>query len=96
MSPSFLAALGLIGVFNGATNTPIASFLLSIEMFGSQGIEYMFMTCVISYIFSGHTGIYTSQRIGRSKSKLIEIPQNATLSYYRKKNNVTIKKEMIF
>lgn len=92
MSPSFLAALGLIGVFNGATNTPIASFLLSIEMFGSQGIEYMFMTCVISYIFSGHTGIYTSQRIGRSKSKLIEIPQNATLSYYRKNSNVTIKK----
>lgn len=88
IAPSFLAALGLIGVFTGATNTPIASFLLSIEMFGSYGIEYMFMTCVISYIFSGHTGIYTSQKIGRSKSRLIEIPANATLSHYRnnKKN----------
>ncbi|GFP77492.1 voltage-gated chloride channel family protein [Clostridium fungisolvens] len=85
MSPSFLAALGLIGVFTGATNTPIASFFLGIEMFGAQGIELMFMTCVISYIFSGHTGIYTSQKIGRSKSKIIEVPHNASLSYYRKK-----------
>lgn len=85
IAPSYLAALGLIGVFTGATNTPIASFLLGIEMFGAQGIELMFMTCVISYIFSGHTGIYTSQKIGTSKSKIIEVPHNASLSYYRKK-----------
>ena len=87
ISPSFLAALGLIGVFAGATNTPIASFILSIEMFGSQGIIFMFMTCVISYIFSGHTGIYTSQKIGISKSRLIEVPHNAKLSNFRKSNN---------
>lgn len=86
MSPSFLAALGLIGVFAGATNTPIASFILSLEMFGSQGMVFVFMTCAISYIFSGHTGIYTSQKIGRSKSKLIVVPNNATLSYYRQNN----------
>lgn len=86
MSPSFLASLGLIGVFAGATNTPIASFILSLEMFGSQGIVFVFMTCAISYIFSGHTGIYTSQKIGRSKSKLIEVPHNATLSYFRQNN----------
>ncbi|MBM7869957.1 H+/Cl- antiporter ClcA [Clostridium pascui] len=86
MSPSFLASLGLIGVFAGATNTPIASFILSIEMFGSQGIVFVFMTCAISYIFSGHTGIYTSQKIRRSKSKLIEVPHNATLSYFRQNN----------
>lgn len=92
ISPSFLAALGLIGVFAGATNTPIASFILSIEMFGSQGIIFMFMTCVISYIFSGHTGIYTSQKIGRSKSRLIEVPHNAKLAYFRKNNNDKSKK----
>lgn len=86
MSPPFLASLGLIGVFAGATNTPIASFILSLEMFGSQGIVFVFMTCAISYIFSGHTGIYTSQKIGRSKSKLIEVPHNATLSYFRQNN----------
>ena len=56
-------------------------------MFGSQGIEFMFMTCAISYIFSGHTGIYTSQKIGISKSRLIKVPKDATLAHYRKKKN---------
>lgn len=83
ISPSFLACLGLIGVFAGATNAPITSFILGIEMFGSQGSEYMFMTCAISYLFSGHSGIYISQKISTSKSKLIKVPKEATLSHYR-------------
>ena len=87
ISPSFLAALGLIGVFAGATNAPITSFILGLEMFGSQGMEYMFMTCAISYLFSGHSGIYISQKISTSKSKLIKVPKEATLSHYRKKKN---------
>ncbi|MBB6622710.1 voltage-gated chloride channel family protein [Clostridium gasigenes] len=85
ISPSFLAALGLIGVFSGATNTPITSFVLGVELFGSQGIEFMFMTCIISYIFSGHSGIYISQKIGRSKSKSIKIADDSTLSNFRNK-----------
>ncbi|AYF55361.1 voltage-gated chloride channel protein (plasmid) [Clostridium novyi] len=68
LSPSFLASLGLISVFTGATNTPIASFILGIEMFGSKGAIYMLIACSISYTFSGHTGIYTSQSIGIKKS----------------------------
>jgi len=87
ISPSFLAALGLIGVFAGATNAPITSFILGLEMFGSAGMEFMFMTCAISYLFSGHSGIYTSQKIGISKSRLIKVPQESTLAYYRKKKN---------
>lgn len=85
LSPSFLAALGLVGVFAGATNTPIASFILGLEMFGSAGAPYLFMSCAISYIFSGHTGIYNSQKIGVSKSDLIVFPKNSTLSSYNKK-----------
>lgn len=87
LSPSFLASLGLVGVFAGATNTPVASFVLGIEMFGVEGAPYLFMACAISYIFSGHTGIYTSQKIGVSKSNLIKLPINSTLS------SLNIKKE---
>jgi len=61
-------------------------------MFGSQGSEYMFMTCAISYLFSGHSGIYISQKISKSKSKLIEVPQGAKLSYYRKKQKEKLAK----
>ena len=85
ISPSFLACLGLIGVFCGATNSPIASFILGIEMFGSQGSQYMFMACAVSYLFSGHSGIYIAQKISTSKSKLIKIPNGATLSHFLKK-----------
>ncbi|WP_218094829.1 voltage-gated chloride channel family protein [Paenibacillus solanacearum] len=63
----FLAALGFIAVFCGATNTPIACFLMGIELFGSGGAIYMFMACLVSYVVSGHTGIYTSQLIGTPK-----------------------------
>lgn len=76
----FLAGLGFIAVFSGAANTPIACFLMGIELFGSDAAVYMFIACIISYLFSGHTGIYTSQRIGISKSRLIPIPQGTTLS----------------
>jgi H+/Cl- antiporter ClcA len=64
---AFLAGLGLIAVFGGATNTPIACFLLGIELFGSEAAIYMFLAVVVSYLFSGHKGIYSSQRLGISK-----------------------------
>ncbi|WP_315076800.1 voltage-gated chloride channel family protein [uncultured Clostridium sp.] len=91
VSPSFLAALGLIGVFAGATNAPITSFILGLELFGAQGIEFMFMTCAISYLFSGHSGIYISQKIGMSKSTLIKVPKESTLAYYKNNSNSYVK-----
>lgn len=75
----FLASLGFIAVFCGATNTPIACFLMGVELFGSESAIYMFIACLVSYLFSGHTGIYTSQHIGISKSHWIQIPEGATL-----------------
>ncbi|WP_244163186.1 voltage-gated chloride channel family protein [Paenibacillus pectinilyticus] len=89
LSAPFLAGLGLIAVFSGATNTPLACFIMGIELFGSEGIIYMFMACIVSYLFSGHTGIYTSQRIGLSKSRGHVLPENATLGSVR----VTDKRE---
>ncbi|MFH5184112.1 voltage-gated chloride channel family protein [Paenibacillus sp. TAB 01] len=83
LSAPFLAALGLIGVFSGATNTPIACFVMGIELFGSEGMIYFFIACAISYLFSGHTGIYTSQQIGVSKSKLHPVPEQSTLASIR-------------
>lgn len=58
---SFLAGIGMIAVFAGATKTPIASFVMGIELFGSANIGYIFIACVISYVFAGKSGIYTSQ-----------------------------------
>ncbi|MBC6002946.1 chloride channel protein [Paeniclostridium sp. NSJ-45] len=57
----FLAGLGMIGVFAGATKTPITSFVMGLELFGSANIGFIFIACVISYVFAGKSTIYTSQ-----------------------------------
>ncbi len=64
---ALMAALGFVGVFAGAANTPLACTLMAMELFGSSIGVYAGLACVMSYLFSGHTGIYRSQRIGQPK-----------------------------
>lgn len=54
-------ALGLIGLFCCATNSPFASIVLSIEMFGSANVHLFALVCVICFVLSGHNGLYSSQ-----------------------------------
>jgi len=62
-----LAGIGFVAVFAGAANTPIASTLMAMELFGAEVGVYAGVACVVSYLFSGHTGIYRSQRVGHAK-----------------------------
>jgi len=62
-----LAGMGFVAVFAGATNTPIACTLMGIELFGAEGGVFIAIACVTAYLFSGHTGIYSSQVIGSPK-----------------------------
>jgi H+/Cl- antiporter ClcA len=62
-----LAAVGFVAVFAGAANTPIASTLMAMELFGSEIGVFAALACVSSYLFSGHTGIYRAQRIDHRK-----------------------------
>ncbi|WP_034327620.1 voltage-gated chloride channel family protein [Alkaliphilus transvaalensis] len=78
--PSFLAALGMIAVFSASTNTPISAFLLSLEMFEAKGISYFFIVCIISFLFSGHHGIYAAQKIYEPKSRLLNLPSGKTIT----------------
>jgi H+/Cl- antiporter ClcA len=61
------AGLGFIAVFAGATNTPLACTLMGIELFGSENMIYYAVACFTAYYFSGHSGIYNSQRVAVSK-----------------------------
>lgn len=67
LPPSLLAGMGLVAVFAGAANTPLASTFMAFELFGSEAGAYAAIACVVSYLFSGHAGIYSSQRVGKSK-----------------------------
>jgi H+/Cl- antiporter ClcA len=64
-----LAALGFVAVFAGAANTPLACTLMAMELFGAPIGVYAGLACVVSYLFSGHTGIYRSQRVGHAKHR---------------------------
>ena len=62
------AALGLVGLFCCATNSPLASIVLSVEMFGSGYLHLFVLICVICFVLSGHSGLYASQIIQFSKA----------------------------
>ena len=85
---SMLAGLGFVAVFAGAANTPLASTVMAIELFGPEIAPFAALACVVSYLFSGHTGIYRAQRIGRSKHRYL--PEDMKLgeveAYQRKRH----------
>ena len=62
-----MAALGFVGVFAGAANTPLACTLMAMELFGADIGVYALLACVCSYLCSGHTGIYKAQRVEHRK-----------------------------
>ena len=71
LDPGIGGALGLIGLFCCATNSPITSIILSIEMFGSTNVYLFSFVCVITFVISGNWGLYSSQLIQFSKARLV-------------------------
>jgi H+/Cl- antiporter ClcA/CBS-domain-containing membrane protein len=72
--PTLLASVGFAAVFAGASNTPIASALMGMELFGSGGFLFMLVGTVVSYIFSGHRSVYVTQRVDTPKY-IFEVPK---------------------
>ena len=71
LEPGVAAALGLVGLFCCATNSPFASIVLSIEMFGAQNVHVFALVCVICFVLSGNSGLYSSQIIQFHKASEI-------------------------
>lgn len=79
------AGLGFIAVFAGATNTPLACTLMGVELFGSNNIVYYAVACFTAYYFSGHSGIYGSQRLAISKFDLMHTEEPTIKEIKQKK-----------
>ncbi len=71
LEPGVAAALGLVGLFCCATNSPFASIVLSLEMFGAENMHLFALMCVICFVLSGHSGLYSSQIIQFHKASEI-------------------------
>ena len=67
------SALGLVAVLAGATNTPIASTILAMELFGSAVAPFAGIACAVSYVITGHRSLYPGQLILRPKTRAFVI-----------------------
>lgn len=82
---SMLAGLGFVAVFAGAANTPIATIVMAIELFGPEIAPFAAIACIAAYLFSGHSGIYHAQRVGHAKHRVVpEGMRISELGAYRK------------
>ncbi len=63
----FAAAIGFVAFFCGVVNCPIASIILSVEVFGAEGLLLFSLAVGVSYLMSGRYGLYKSQKIVYSK-----------------------------
>lgn len=77
LSPAFGAAIGMIALFCGVTNCPLASVFLGLELFGGEGLEWLLLAVAVSYVLSGYCGLYSQQKIVYSKENLDYIDVNA-------------------
>lgn len=63
MAPSFMAALGMVGLFGSALNVPITTIMLGIDLFGGHAAPYFVIVSFVGYLIAGHRGVYPAQRI---------------------------------
>lgn len=56
------AAVGLVGLFGAAANTPIALTIVAIELFGGDIWAHAALVTVVAWALSGRGSIYSAQR----------------------------------
>lgn len=78
---ALLAGMGFVGVFSGATNTPLACIVMGMELFGYESGIFLGIACLIAYLFSGKSSIYSSQNVDK---KFHLYPAELWLSFSKK------------
>ncbi len=73
------AAIGMMALLSGATNTPIASTVMAIEIFGPSIAPLVAIANVISFLMTGHRSVYPSQILGMKKSESIHVRTGVVL-----------------
>jgi H+/Cl- antiporter ClcA len=80
---ALMAGMGFVGVFSGATNTPLACTVMGMELFGYETGIYLGFACLIAYLFSGKSSIYSSQNLDK---KFHLYPAEGIFNFSRKKS----------
>lgn len=80
IDPVIGAAIGMVAVVASASNTPLAAFFIGYEMFSGLTGLYIVSACITAYVVSGHRSVYPDQIVAYSKSLLMRLTPNASLS----------------
>lgn len=67
------AALGLVSVLAGTTNSPIAATIMAVELFGIDIGHYAAISAVITFLITGHRSVFPSQVLSMRKSDMLNI-----------------------
>ena len=67
---ALLAGCGFVGVFSGATNTPLACTVMGMELFGIEAGVFLGLACFVAYLASGKNSIYSAQKYDQKYPKL--------------------------
>ena len=67
------AAIGMVSLLSGAANTPIAASIMGLELFGPGVASYAAISCVLSFLMTGHRSIYPSQILSTKKTSSIDV-----------------------
>ena len=70
---TLFAALGFVSVLSATTNTPIASTIMAIELFGIDIAHYAALSAVIAFLISGHRSIFSTQILAMKKSEMLSV-----------------------
>jgi H+/Cl- antiporter ClcA len=73
LESTIFSAIGMVSLLAGAANTPISASILAIELFGASVAPYAAVSCVISFLMTGHRSVYPSQILAVPKSPSIKI-----------------------
>ena len=68
LAPGFAAAVGIAACFCGVANCPLASILLSMELFGGQGMPLFALAVAVSFFVQRPVQPHTAQRLAVRKT----------------------------
>lgn len=62
LDPSLACAIGMVSLFCGVTNCPIAAFIIGLEIFGAGSAPFFMVAAAVSFACSGKACLYTTQK----------------------------------
>lgn len=91
LDPSFLAALGMLGVFCAGLNVPITTCMMAIDLFHGTAAGFFVIVAFISYLTAGHRGVYPAQRIISPKRRSLIVDEGGTVADAIERHNDLIE-----